>query len=85
MPGPNPKRQDRMAILVADCPRCGARRMSFDVQNSVLVGVVYGWQHWYEAFCVPALSSIDGLRAQRESRRHPFTSRSRSREHRRRI
>jgi len=32
--------------------------MSFDVQNSVLVGVVYGWQHWYEAFCVPALSSV---------------------------
>ncbi len=31
------KRQERMAILVADCPRCGARRMSFDVQNSVLV------------------------------------------------
>lgn len=41
-----------MAIMVADCPRCGANSMTFDVTQELQIGVQYGWQLWYEAFCV---------------------------------
>jgi hypothetical protein len=39
-----------MAELVANCPRCGAQRITFDVVASNQIGVRYGWQHIYEAF-----------------------------------
>lgn len=41
-----------MAELVANCPRCGARKITFDVTQAHIVGVHYGWQKWYEAFCI---------------------------------
>lgn len=42
-----------MSELVADCPRCGARQMTFDLTAQTdVVKVEYDWQHWYEAFCI---------------------------------
>jgi hypothetical protein len=41
-----------MAELVANCPRCGTRRITFDVTALLLVDMQHGWQHWYEAFAV---------------------------------
>jgi Domain of unknown function (DUF4145) len=41
-----------MSELVADCPRCGAAKITFDLRASVVVGWQYQWQQWHEAFCV---------------------------------
>ena len=41
-----------MALLVADCPRCGAKQITFDVKAQALVLIQYDWQPWYEIFCV---------------------------------
>lgn len=42
-----------MSELVADCPRCGASRITFDLTSQTgVVEVRYDWQHWYEAFCI---------------------------------
>lgn len=41
-----------MAVLVADCPRCGATEITFDVLGAIQVGTRYNWQYWYEAFTV---------------------------------
>ena len=41
-----------MSDLVADCPRCGATKITFDLYADVVVGRRYDWQRWYEAFCV---------------------------------
>lgn len=41
-----------MAELVANCPRCGAVRITFDLVTSIVVGKEYDWQAWREAFCV---------------------------------
>jgi hypothetical protein len=41
-----------MAELVADCPRCGANKITCDLISALTVGNQYGWQNWYEAFCV---------------------------------
>ena len=41
-----------MSELVADCPRCGSRKITFDLTQELLVEVQYNWQQWYEAFCV---------------------------------
>jgi hypothetical protein len=41
-----------MAQLVANCPRCGAEKMTFDVTDSVRVGTKYDWQRWFEVFSV---------------------------------
>ena len=41
-----------MAELVANCPRCGSRHITFDVGAATAYRVEYGWQHWYEAFGV---------------------------------
>jgi hypothetical protein len=41
-----------MVEFVADCPRCGSRRITFDVTQEHLLGTKYGWQHVYEAFCI---------------------------------
>ena len=38
--------------LVANCPRCGARQMTFDVRDSALVGKGPSGYEWYEAFSV---------------------------------
>ena len=41
-----------MSEFVADCPRCNTRKITFDLLASTRVGQQYGWQNWYEAFCV---------------------------------
>lgn len=41
-----------MTELVADCPRCGARHITFDVNAANQYRVDHGWQNWYEAFGV---------------------------------
>jgi hypothetical protein len=40
-----------MAFLVADCPRCGSKSMTFDVLAQVYIDTLYKWQNWYEIFC----------------------------------
>jgi hypothetical protein len=39
-----------MAELVANCPRCGARQITFDVKAVHLIRFQYGWHHTFEAF-----------------------------------
>lgn len=41
-----------MAELVTDCPRCGAKRITFDLISQTHVSTKYDWQRWYEAFCI---------------------------------
>jgi hypothetical protein len=41
-----------MSELVANCPRCGAKRMTFDLLNQWTIALKYNWQHWFEAFCI---------------------------------
>ena len=41
-----------MSELVADCPRCGANNMTFDLIQENFIGENYGWQYWYETFCI---------------------------------
>src|SRR5690349_16072370 len=41
-----------MAELVADCPRCGARRITLDVTDAHILSTEYGWKRSYEAFCI---------------------------------
>jgi hypothetical protein len=41
-----------MAELVADCPRCGATKMTFDVESQHFIETEYDWKDYYEAFCV---------------------------------
>lgn len=41
-----------MSELVADCPRCKAKKMTFDLISEVSTVIRYDWQRWYEAFCV---------------------------------
>lgn len=38
--------------LVADCPRCDAKRMTFDVTAELHRSTRYGWQFHYEVFAV---------------------------------
>jgi hypothetical protein len=40
-----------MAQLVADFPRCSARRITFDVLADFELAREYGWMRIYEAFC----------------------------------
>src|SRR5437867_30988 len=39
-------------VPVADCPRCGAKHMTFDVEAQVHVSVQYDWLHRFEVFSV---------------------------------
>ncbi len=41
-----------MSELVANCPRCGAKAMTFDLLGQIPVSIEYNWQHWFEAFCI---------------------------------
>lgn len=41
-----------MSELVANCPRCGAKEMTFDLWHQLPLYVKYDWQYWYEAFCI---------------------------------
>ena len=41
-----------MSELVADCPRCGANKITFNLISAITTRVEYGWQQWYDAFCI---------------------------------
>jgi hypothetical protein len=41
-----------MSTLVANCPRCSALNMTFDLKGELVVGVRYQWQRIYELPCV---------------------------------
>ncbi|MFM0263105.1 DUF4145 domain-containing protein [Paraburkholderia sediminicola] len=41
-----------MPELVADCPRCGVGRITFDLAGENWIGERYEWQQFYEAFCI---------------------------------
>ena len=41
-----------MSVLVEDCPRCGSRKMTFDVRAETQVGVINNWQRKLELFCI---------------------------------
>lgn len=42
-----------MSELVEDCPRCGAKKITFELLNATDVALGgNSWQHGYEAFCV---------------------------------
>ncbi len=39
------------AILIDDCPRCGAQHVTFNVHGDLLLEVEQGWRTRHEAFC----------------------------------
>lgn len=41
-----------MPELVANCPRCDSHRITFDVGDAMPIRIEYGWQRWYETFCI---------------------------------
>jgi hypothetical protein len=41
-----------MSELVANCPRCGANKITFGLVHAIVVGRYYDWQNEYEAFCI---------------------------------
>jgi len=41
-----------MAELVANCPRCGTKKITFDVLADQLRWVEHGWLRVYESFCI---------------------------------
>ena len=41
-----------MALLVADCPRCGVQQMTFDLTECITVDIEEGWAWTNECFCV---------------------------------
>jgi hypothetical protein len=41
-----------MAQLVANCPRCGANKITFELASTIKTRIYYDWQNWYEAFCI---------------------------------
>jgi hypothetical protein len=40
-----------MGLLVADCPRCGAKHTTFDVVAQTWVSREFSWQDSYEIYC----------------------------------
>lgn len=63
-----------MSELVANCPRCDAQKMTFDLYNQVLVGKRYEWQLLIEVFCVCRACNRPTifLVAQKDIRDHQF-------------
>ncbi len=41
-----------MSELVASCPRCKAKEMTFDLIAQNQTHTEYNWQRWYETFCI---------------------------------
>ncbi len=41
-----------MSELVTDCPRCGAKKITFDLSSAIKTRFEHGWQNWYETFCI---------------------------------
>lgn len=40
------------AELVADCPRCNTKKITFDLAGENYLSTQYSWKHWYEGFCI---------------------------------
>ena len=59
----------QVPILVADCPRCGAQRMTFAAKAANEIATEYGWQRRYEVFaiCSDCSASTVFVLAQRTS------------------
>ena len=41
-----------MSELVANCPRCGAEKITFDLTQQNYMYTRWDWQYWFEAFCI---------------------------------
>jgi len=41
-----------MTELVANCPRCRSKKITFDLTQQNYIYTHYSWQQWFEAFCV---------------------------------
>lgn len=41
-----------MSELVADCPRCGASKITFDVIAAHFLHLRYDWQMWFDAYSI---------------------------------
>ncbi len=41
-----------MAEMVANCPRCSAKSITFDVRTTLRINQMYKWQTWFETFCI---------------------------------
>ncbi|PHV02786.1 DUF4145 domain-containing protein [Iodobacter sp. BJB302] len=41
-----------MPELVADCPRCKSKKITFDLTQENYLGQSFNWQFHYEAFCI---------------------------------
>ena len=41
-----------MSELVANCPRCNAKEITFDLISQIPTVVYYDWQQWFETFCI---------------------------------
>jgi hypothetical protein len=41
-----------VSVIVADCPRCKSKSMTFDVLSDVQTGIIYDWQAHHEVFGV---------------------------------
>jgi hypothetical protein len=41
-----------LSLLVADCPRCGAKKITFDVKSQVYRYTSFDWALSYEIFCL---------------------------------
>ncbi len=41
-----------MSDLIANCPRCGAQHVTFDLRSYTPIAYQYNWQTWYEVFAV---------------------------------
>lgn len=44
--------EGKMSELVADCPRCSAKSITFDLMQENYIRTAHGWQNWYETFCI---------------------------------
>ena len=47
-----PKMVRRMPEFTADCPRCNAQRVTFDLQATNRLGTKHGWQGHWEAYSI---------------------------------
>lgn len=41
-----------MSEIVANCPRCKSKQMTFDLVNALPTDEYHGWQNHWEAFCI---------------------------------
>jgi len=42
----------KLSLLVADCPRCSSKEITFDLKDQIYITTNHGWQTVLEIFCV---------------------------------